>query len=115
MSGAVGNIALMATAPYQDLETLHHMDALGGRYQHPPGTIHEQSPPCLPACMCRDSGGQPTDWLEALPQSTLIDVMQRRCRLLVAVERHRSPSNQPAFITGVTKQEMIQLESRMST
>jgi hypothetical protein len=30
---------------------------------------------------CR-RGGHPTDWLTLLPQTTLIDVMQRRCRLI---------------------------------
>ena len=32
---------------------------------------------------CRvDKEMHPTDWLEALPQSTLVDLMQRRCSLV---------------------------------
>ena len=31
--------------------------------------------------MCRREG-RPTDWLTLLPQTTLIDIMQRRCSLI---------------------------------
>jgi hypothetical protein len=60
--------------------------------------------------MCRPMKEHPTDWLLQLPQSTLFDIMQRRCRLL---------GNINIWVPGIgtfnplTTKEVMQLETRI--
>jgi hypothetical protein len=63
--------------------------------------------------MGRKQGGTSTDWLMALPQSTLVDVMQRRCDLMCSVIRW-GPSAQRDTWTLLTDEEFLQQEARMS-
>lgn len=61
----------------------------------------------------RKQAGNCADWLMALPQSTLVDVMQRRCRLMCGIIRC-GPSAQRDTFTRLTDADVIQQEARIS-
>jgi hypothetical protein len=51
-----------------------------------------------------------TDWLEALPQSTLVELMQRRCCLIGGVARGKVTRDTTALFR-LTSEEIEQYEN----
>jgi hypothetical protein len=68
-----------------------------------------------PACRI-DQKLHPTDWLKALPQSTLVELMQRRCQYMTAAAVRSSKMNSSETIYGLkasTTVEVTQLENQI--
>lgn len=63
--------------------------------------------------VCRQQDENPTDWLMALPQSTLVTIMQRRCGIMCGVIRW-GPSAPRKTFSLPTDEEMTQQEARIS-
>jgi hypothetical protein len=57
--------------------------------------------------MHRDHKEQAADWLEALPSSTLADLMQRRCRFIGGVAK---VVDRGALVSLLTDAQLAQLE-----
>jgi hypothetical protein len=56
----------------------------------------------------------PTEWLEALPQSTLLDLMQCRCRYLCAAARICEKSGERVVnLKALTTDQITKLESQI--
>jgi hypothetical protein len=71
----------------------------------------------LPTCRV-DEKLHPTDWLESLPQSTLVDLMQRRCRYIAAAAVQSLGMKSCRKIHGLkalTTWEITRLESHIFT
>ena len=58
----------------------------------------------------RNTDKHPTDWLTQLPPSTLVELMQQRCRLLGGIVKS-SPANKTFHL--LTDEEVVHHESRI--
>ena len=61
--------------------------------------------------MCREQDAQPDGWLMALPQSTLINLMHVRCRLIGAIVRM---GQKEGTFDWLTDEEIMEQESRIA-
>ena len=61
---------------------------------------------------CRKEDGDPTDWLMLLPQSTLVDVMLRRCRALGGIVSVAEESKASSF-KWLTPAQVMKQEFRI--